>query len=346
MATALTLASLQTGGMEPQYRTAPHNIEAEQALLGAMLVNNDAFYRVSDFLEAEHFSEDVHRRIYDVARSLIRTGKIATPITLKTFLGDQDLGGMTVSHYLARLAAEATTVINAEDYGRTIYDLAMRRQLITIGEDLVNVAYDAPVDEPPRKQIEDAERRLYELAEKGRYEGGFQSFSEALRGAIDMAAEAFKRDRKLSGISTGILDLDRMMGGLQALRPRRSSPAARPWARPRSPPTSPSTSPSPTSANASPTARSSGWMAASSASSRSKCRPSSSRPASSPSNRASRPTRSAAARSASRISRESPTPPARWSASPSTSTRPAASPLPSSPRAPGASSARRASMSW
>ncbi len=122
---------------------------------------------------------------------------------------------MTVSHYLARLAAEATTVINAEDYGRTIYDLAMRRQLIIIGEELVNVAYDAPVDEPPRKQIEDAERRLYELAEKGRYEGGFQSFSEALRGAIDMAAEAFKRDRKLSGISTGILDLDRMMGGLQ-----------------------------------------------------------------------------------------------------------------------------------
>ncbi|MCP8940251.1 replicative DNA helicase [Alsobacter sp. SYSU M60028] len=215
MATALTLASPAAGGMEPQYRTAPHNIEAEQALLGALLVNNDAFYRVSDFLDPEHFSEDVHRRIFEIARSLIRNGKIATPITLKTFLGDQDLGGMTVSHYLARLAAEATTVINAEDYGRTIYDLAMRRQLITIGEDLVNMAYDAPVDEPPRKQIEDAERKLFELAEKGRYEGGFLNFSEALRGAIDMAAEAFKRDRKLSGISTGITDLDRMMGGLQ-----------------------------------------------------------------------------------------------------------------------------------
>jgi replicative DNA helicase len=200
---------------EPQYRTAPHNIEAEQALLGAILVNNDAYYRVSDFLEPEHFSEDVHRRIYEVSQSLIRGGKLATPITLKTFLGDQDLGGVTVSQYLARLAAEATTVINAEDYGRTVYDLAMRRQLIVIGEDLVNVAYDAPVDETPRKQIEDAERRLYELAERGRYEGGFQAFSTALRGAIDMAAEAFKRERKLSGISTGLTDLDRMMGGLQ-----------------------------------------------------------------------------------------------------------------------------------
>src|SRR6478609_3832492 len=140
----------------PVFRAAPHNIEAEQALLGAILVNNEAFYRVSDFLEPIHFSEDVHRRIYEVTQSLMRSGKIATPITLKTFLGDQDLGGFTVSQYLARLAAEATTVINAEDYGRTIYDLAVRRNLITIGEDLVNVAFDAPVDFSPRHQIEDA----------------------------------------------------------------------------------------------------------------------------------------------------------------------------------------------
>ena len=201
---------------EAQVRTAPHNIEAEQALLGALLVNNDAYYRVSDFLEPEHFSEDIHRRIYEISQQLIRAGKLATPITLKTFLGDHDLGGMTVSQYIARLAVEATTVINAEAYGRTIYDLAMRRRLITIGEDMVNVAYDAPVEASPRAQIEDAERRLYELAEAGRYEGGFQSFAEALRQAVDMAAEAYKRDRKLSGIATGLSDLDRMMGGLQS----------------------------------------------------------------------------------------------------------------------------------
>ena len=203
------------GEPEPQFRTAPHNIEAEQALLGAILVNNDAFYRVSDFLDPEHFSEELHRRIYEISQSLIRAGKLATPITLKTFLGDTDLGGMTVSQYLARLAAEATTIINADAYGRTIYDLAMRRQLIQIGEDMVNVAYDSPVDDSPRKQIEEAERKLYELAERGRYEGGFQSFSDALKTAVDMAAEAFKRDRKLSGIATGLSDLDRMMGGLQ-----------------------------------------------------------------------------------------------------------------------------------
>jgi replicative DNA helicase len=200
----------------PAYRSAPHNIEAEQALLGAILVNNDAFYRVSDFLEQKHFFEPIHQVIFDTAGSLIRMGKVATPITLKTFLpAETDIGGMTVSQYLARLASEATTIINAQDYGRTVYDLALRRDLIHIGEDMVNVAFDAPVDFAPRAQIEDAERKLYELAETGRYDGGFQRFSQALTVAVDMAANAYKRDGKLSGIATGLRDLDTKMGGLQ-----------------------------------------------------------------------------------------------------------------------------------
>ena len=214
MATANALiARLETA--EAHYRVAPNNVDAEQALLGAILVNNDAYYRVSDFLEPGHFFVDVHRRIYEVATTLIKAGKLATPITLKTFLADQDIEGLSLPQYLARLAAEATTVINAEDYGRTIYDLAIRRQLITLGEDMVNVAYDAPVETSPRDQIEEAERRLYELAETGRYDGGFQRFSDALTQAIDMAAAAYKREGKLSGIATGLTDLDRMLGGLQ-----------------------------------------------------------------------------------------------------------------------------------
>jgi len=200
----------------PAYRTAPHNIEAEQALLGAILVNNDAFYRVSDFLEPKHFFEPIHQTIYETSGSLIRMGKIATPVTLKTFLpADTDIGGMTVGQYLARLAAEATTIINAQDYGRTIYELALRRDLIRIGEDMVNVAFDAPVDFAPRAQIEDAERRLYELAESGRYDGGFQRFAQAMKVALDMAANAYQRDGRLSGIATGLRDLDSKMGGLQ-----------------------------------------------------------------------------------------------------------------------------------
>jgi replicative DNA helicase len=200
----------------PTYRTAPHNIELEQALLGAILVNNEAFYRVSDFLEPQHFFEPIHQKMFEVAASLVRTGKTATPITLKTFLPtDLDVAGLTVSQYLARLAAEATTVINAGDYGRTVYDLAIRRALIGIGEVMVNTAYDAAVDERPRDQIEAAERSLYELAETGRYDGGFQRFAQALTTAVEMAAHAYQRDGKLSGLATGLKDLDRMMGGLQ-----------------------------------------------------------------------------------------------------------------------------------
>jgi replicative DNA helicase len=180
----------------PAYRSAPHNIEAEQSLLGAILVNNDAFYRVSDFLEPKHFFEPIHQTIFETAGSLIRMG-------------------MTVGQYLARLAAEATTIINAQDYGRTVYELALRRDLIRIGEDMVNVAFDAPVDFAPRAQIEDAERRLYELAESGRYDGGFQGFAQAMKVALDMAANAYQRDGKLSGTATGLRDLDVKMGGLQ-----------------------------------------------------------------------------------------------------------------------------------
>ncbi|HZS63300.1 MAG TPA: replicative DNA helicase [Xanthobacteraceae bacterium] len=200
----------------PGYRLAPHNIEAEQALLGAILVNNDALYRVSDFLEPQHFFEPIHQKIYELARGLIRAGKLATPVTLKTFLpADTDIAGMTATQYLARLAAEATTIINAEDYGRTVYDLSVRRALIVIGEDMVNLAFDAPIDFAPREQIENAERRLYEIAETGRYDSGFQRFAQALTTAVDMAAHAFQRDGKLSGLATGLDDLDRMMGGLQ-----------------------------------------------------------------------------------------------------------------------------------
>lgn len=198
------------------YRQPPHNIEAEQALLGAVLVNNEAFYRVSDFLEPSHFHEPIHRQIYEVTSQIIRTNKVATPVTLKTFLPSElSIGDLNLAQYLARLAAEATTIINAEDYGRAIYDLAVRRSLIGIGEDVVNIAYDAPIDMPPRAQIEDAERRLFSLAETGRYDGGFHSFEDALKTAIDMASAAYQRDGHLSGIATGLDDLDRQMGGLQ-----------------------------------------------------------------------------------------------------------------------------------
>lgn len=199
-----------------EYRAQPHNVEAEQALLGAILVNNEACDRVSSFLGPEHFYDPVHARIYEAAHTLIQAGKVATPVTLKSFFdNDETLSEIGGAAYLARLAASATTIINAEDYGRTIYELATRRQLIGIGEDMVNLAYDTPVDMAPAEQIERAEGALYEIAETGRYGSGFMAFGTALTDAIDMAAKAFERDGGLSGISCGLASIDQKVGGLQ-----------------------------------------------------------------------------------------------------------------------------------
>jgi replicative DNA helicase len=199
------------------FRAAPYNLEAEQALLGAILVNNEAHDRVSGFLEPQHFYDPLHQQIYETAAKLIANGKQATPITLKTFFETAEPidATLTVPQYLGRLAANAATIINARDYGRTIYDLATRRQLILIGEDMVNTAYDSPVDFPPKEQIEEAETRLFSLAETGKYGQGFSSFSSALTAAVEMANAAYQRDGGLSGIATALKALDGKMGGLQ-----------------------------------------------------------------------------------------------------------------------------------
>ncbi|MBX9861344.1 MAG: replicative DNA helicase [Hyphomicrobium sp.] len=204
---------------EPQqFREAPHNIEAEQALLGAILINNEAMDRVSAFLEPPHFFDPLHGQIFETAGKMIQAGKQATPITLKTFFDSAEPidEHLTVPQYLGRLAANATSIINAHDYGRTVYDLAVRRSLIVLGEDMVNSAYDAPIDFPPDSQIQEAETRLYDLAERGKYGQGFMSFGTALTHAIDMANAAYERDGHLSGLSSGLTDLDNKMGGLQS----------------------------------------------------------------------------------------------------------------------------------
>ncbi|MBI2719028.1 MAG: replicative DNA helicase [Rhizobiales bacterium] len=217
MSAQANLRPVETGSTDDSYRAPPHNLEAEMALLGAILVNNDACDRVSGFLTADHFFEPVHARIYEAASTLIRTGKLASPVTLKTFFDNdatlKEIGGPA---YLARLAAGATTIINAEEYGRTVYELAQRRKLIGVGTDIVNGAFDPTVEDTSRVLIERAEQTLFEMAETGKYGQGFLPFGRALTDAIDMAASAYQRDGGLSGISTGLKDLDEKMGGLQA----------------------------------------------------------------------------------------------------------------------------------
>ena len=197
------------------YRQPPHNLEAEQALLGAILVNNEAAQKVQGFLLPEHFFEPVHGRIFESVLKLMDKNQIADPVKLKPYFEqDEALTDVGGAQYLVRLAASAATIINAEDYGRTIYDLATRRSLIQIGEGIVIDAYDAPIDSEATEQISDAEKQLFDLAELGQAESGAQSFSRALRTAVENIESAYKDPDSLSGITTGLTQLNNQIGGL------------------------------------------------------------------------------------------------------------------------------------
>jgi replicative DNA helicase len=212
-----TVTSLtERSGGEPSYRSPPANIEIEIALLGAILVNNRAYEKVSEFLLPEHFADGVHGRIFEACGKLIERGQQATPATLRRYFeNDADLADVGGARYLAEMAASAFNIIDAEDYGRTLYDLHLRRSLIELGEDVVNEAYGADLDINAVQQIEKAEHRLFELASTGQIEGGFQAFDRTLVKALQMAESAFRREGMLTGVTTGLEGLDKLLGGLQ-----------------------------------------------------------------------------------------------------------------------------------
>ncbi len=202
-------------GEAPGPRIPPHNYEVEQALLGAVLANNLVFDKVGEFLRPEHFADALHGRIFEAAGKLIQRGQIANFLTLKN-LFDQDpaLAEVGGAQYLARLASSLVSLINAEDYGHAVHDLHLRRHLIGLGEDIVNKAFDHDVDQPARDQIEVAEQRLYQLAETGLSEAVLMPLSGALAKAIAMAEAAHKRSSHITGVTTGLIDLDKKLGGL------------------------------------------------------------------------------------------------------------------------------------
>lgn len=198
------------------YRVVPHNEEVEQALLGALLVNNRSLEKVSEFLKAEHFYNPVHGRIFDAIAKFVERGQDASPITLKNYFDkDQDLSAVGGSQYLADLAAHIVSVVNVEDYGRTVYELHLKRALIALGEDVVNEAYAHDIDMSASQQIETAEKRLFDLATAGDYRGGPVSFAQSLTKAIQQAETAYQREGHITGITTGLADIDRKLGGLQ-----------------------------------------------------------------------------------------------------------------------------------
>ncbi len=199
----------------PETDVLPHNIEAEQQLLGAILTNNDVYDRIAAVVKADHFFDPVHRRIFEKSAARIQKNTLASPVTLKPFFeedeGLKELGGAT---YLVRLAGAAISTFAARDYAQMIYDLAVRRELIGLGRDISAKAAKVELESEPREQITEAEQRLYKLGEQCVAERGFQSFLKAVTEAVNSANAAYQRGGGLAGISTGLVDLDKKLGGL------------------------------------------------------------------------------------------------------------------------------------
>lgn len=198
------------------YRQLPANEDAEKALLGAILVNNEAIDKVVEFLRPEHFFFPAHARIFEACLTYRDKGRLADPLTLKTYFErDGDLAEIGGARYLIDLAASVISVVNAREYGHTVYELFVRRQLIRLGEETVTEAYDPAPEQSAIEQIQTAEEKLYRLAEEGEFGDGFVSFHAAVGSALESANRAMMRDTPLTGCTTGLVDLDRTLGGLQ-----------------------------------------------------------------------------------------------------------------------------------
>ncbi|PIE13308.1 MAG: replicative DNA helicase [Rhodobacterales bacterium] len=194
--------------------TLPHNIEAEQQLLGAILTNNEIYDRIAAIVGPQHFYEPVHARIFEVAVSRISKNNLASPVTLKSFLEDdeglKELGGPA---YLVRLAGAAISGFAARDYAQMIYDLAIRRKLIGLGQEISDKAARVDISSEPKEQIVEAEQALYALGEQGQTDSGFQSFLRAVTDAVNVANAAYQREGGLAGLSTGLIEMDKKLGG-------------------------------------------------------------------------------------------------------------------------------------
>lgn len=196
-------------------KTLPTNLEAEQAVLAAVLMNNRALERVSEFLMPQHFSHPAHQEIFKLAQRFFSSGTPFDIITAKNYLDQQgtleSVGGVD---YLTELAGAGATVVNVEQYGRIVYENAMRRDLINLGQSIIDSAFIEDLDNPVGRQMEVAEQKLFDMATAGTSEREVASIATALQAALQEAEVAYKADGKLSGLTTGLDALDKSISGL------------------------------------------------------------------------------------------------------------------------------------
>ncbi|MCE3255569.1 MAG: dnaC [Rickettsiaceae bacterium] len=194
-----------------------YNIEAEQTILGTIIINNEYVNRVVDFLLPEHFYEPANKKIFEqIIHTINKVNIIANQVTLKQFFeNDQTIKAIGGAAYLSTLLSRATGIIDIADYARLVYDLALKRELVMIGGDIVSKAYKADEQISAITQVEEAENKLFNLTKHGSGSSDFRSISAPLKQTLEKAFIARNRDSHISGVSTGLDDVDKILGGMQ-----------------------------------------------------------------------------------------------------------------------------------
>ena len=193
----------------------PNNIEAEQSVIGSILVSNDIFDDVSPIINYTKFYDPIHQKIFLAIENLISKGMLANPITLKNYFeNDKNLIELEGHEYLVKITKFSTSLRQAIEYAKIIYDMHVRRELIKISEATIDNASNKNIDLPGEKIIEDSEKLLFDLAERGSFSKSFVKFDIALNQTIEMASRAFKSTEGIVGVPTGLTDLDDRLGGL------------------------------------------------------------------------------------------------------------------------------------
>jgi replicative DNA helicase len=199
--------------VKDQFKELPNNIEAEQAVIGSILVSNDIFDEISTIISCINFYDPMHQKIYEAIESLVYKGMLANPITLKNYFEDEK-DDLNVPEYLVKITKFSTSVRQAVEYSKIIYDMFVRRELIKISEQTIDSAKLNELDTNGQTIIENSERLLFDLAEKGSFNSSLVKFDEAMKQTIEMASAAYKNEEGIVGVPTGLRDLDDKLGGL------------------------------------------------------------------------------------------------------------------------------------
>ena len=199
--------------VKDQFKELPNNIEAEQAVIGSILITNEIFDEINTIISSNNFYDPMHQKIFAAIENLIYKGMLANPITLKNYF-ENEKDDLNVPEYLVKITKFSTSSRQAIEYSKIIYDMYVRRELIKISENTIDTAKLNDLNVSGQNIIENSEKLLFDLAEKGSSNSALVKFDEAMKFTIEMASNAYKNEDGIVGVPTGLRDLDDRLGGL------------------------------------------------------------------------------------------------------------------------------------